>query len=126
MRTTITKEIEVTTCDIRGKESDIITKCRVCGIDICDICRVDNQCEECWEDNYSIATIKSKTIDEEFYGGRSYTTTRIYHESDNKWRDLVSRFQGKRVKIIIEEFPEHEEVKLNYKFEAIDGDNTKE
>ena len=76
MKTIITKEIEVITCDICGKESDIITKCRVCGKDICNNCRMWDQCEECWEDNCSIAVIHSKTINEEFYGGRSYTATK--------------------------------------------------
>ena len=102
MRTTITKEIEVITCDICGKESDIITNCRVCGKDICNNCRMWDQCGECWEDNYSFATINKEAFNT------------INHESKEKWRDLLSRFQGKRVKIIIEEFPEHEELKLKH------------
>ena len=116
-RTIITKEIEVITCDICGKESDIITKCRVCGKDICNRHRIGDQCIECWKDNCSFAVINSKIIDEEFYGGRSYTVTKINHESDGKWKDLLSRFKNKRVKITIEEFPKHEEVKLDYKLE---------
>ena len=119
MKTTITKEIELITCDICGKESDIITKCRVCGKDICNHHRIGNQCIECWKDNCSFATITSNTTEESGYESRSYTTTIIKHESQNKWKDLLSRFQGKRVKITIEEFPKHEEVKINYTLEEM-------
>ena len=126
MRTIITKEIEVITCDICGKETDIITKCRVCGKDICNNCRMWDQCGECWKDNCSFATINKEAFNT------------INHESKEKWKDLLSRFHGKRVKIIIEEFPKYEEPigitdfdlsplqKMIHKFEAVDGDNTKE
>lgn len=100
-RTIITKEIEVITCDICGKESDIITKCRVCGKDICNNCRMWDQCEECWEDNCSIGSIN-----------RECGNSIIKHASNAKWINLLSRFDGKRVKITIEEFPKHEEVEL--------------
>lgn len=112
MKTIITKEIEVITCDICGKESDIITKCRVCRKDICNNCRMWDQCEECWKDNCSFATIKSTLTEERGYESRPFTTIKIEHESKAKWNDVISRFVGKRIKITIEEFPKHEETKL--------------
>jgi len=117
MRKIITKEIEVITCDICNKESDIITKCRVCGKDICNMHRIGDQCIECWKDNCSYAIIKSTLTEEYGYDSRPFTTIKIEHENKSKWNDLISRFVGKRIKITIEECPKHE---------AIDGDNTKE
>ena len=127
MRTLITKETIVITCDICGMETDVIAKCLLCGKDICPRCNRCNQCIECWEDNCSFATIDSNTTEEGGYGGRSYTTTRLNHQSNEKWRDLISRFAGKRIKITIEEYPKHEEVILGVKplvvkpIEGIDG-----
>ena len=117
MRTIITKEIEVITCDICSKESDIITKCRVCGKDICNHHRIGDQCIECWKDNYSYANIKSTLIEEHGYESRPFTTIKIEHENKAKWNDLISRFVGKRIKITIEEFPKHE--KLDYTTEGV-------
>lgn len=111
MRTIITKEIEVITCDICGKESEHVFKCQTCGRDVCSNCRAWNMCKPCWEENHSFATITSKATLESGYGARSCTEIILHHESDNKWRNLLSRFHGKRVKITIEEFPKHEEVK---------------
>ena len=115
MRTIITKKIEIITCDICNEETEYAFKCQVCGKDTCGHCAAYNMCIECWEDNCSFATINQECCN-----------SIVKHTSNAKWLDLLSRFHGKRVKITIEEFPEHEEVKLNYKFEAIDGDNTKE
>ena len=109
MRTIITKEIEVTTCDICGKESDIITKCRVCGKDICNDCRIGDQCIGCWKDNCSYANIKSTLTEERGYESRPFTTIKIEHENKAKWNDLIHRFVGKRIKITIEESPKYEE-----------------
>lgn len=112
MRTVITKEIEVIICDICGEESDIITKCRVCGKDICNNCRMWDQCEECWTDNCSFADIKRVLSDKYDYTGEPQKINILNHESDEKWNSLLYRFIGKKVKITIEEFPKHEKLHL--------------
>lgn len=67
-------------------------------------------CIECWEDNCSFANITSKATLESDYEARSNITPIICHESNEKWRNLLSKFHGKRVKNTIEEFPKHEGV----------------
>ena len=119
MRTVITKEIEVITCDICGEESEHTFKCQICRKDVCSNCRAWNMCKPCWKDNCSFATITSNTTEENGYESRSYTTTIIKHESQNKWRDLLSRFHGERVKITIEKFPKYEECNIDLKSESI-------
>lgn len=125
MRKTITKEIEIITCDICGEETEHLFECQVCGRDICSNCKADNMCKSCWKDDCSFATIKSTLIEENGYKSRSFTTIKIEHESKARWNDLVSRFVGKRVKITIEEFPKHEEIKPKNKLkglkELVDG-----
>ena len=118
-RTIITKEIEVITCDICGKESEHVFKCQICGRDVCSNCRAWNMCKPCWEDNCSFAMINSETEERHGYGERSHTSIILNHESPAKWRNLLSRFHGKRVKITIEEFPKYEECNIDLKSEYI-------
>jgi len=119
---TITKNIEVKSCDICGLESEHISTCRVCGLDMCNSCKAWNMCTNCWNTNHCFATVEVHTTTDYGYESRTHTSVSLKHDSPNKWYVLMDRFAGKRIKISIEEVLSDEEMLAERRKKQMSGD----